>query len=145
MCRGVFAGGYRGSSTEYFLKYQLFGWLICQKVYLQSQHAINGLYCISLQYHIDFFKKDLVPTPIFLSKLKFEKWHYSGTSLQRTCFIADTSLQRKPFPGTNWLQLWSNPYILNLFIADTLSENQWCPLLRGFTVDKNMCKIMTNI
>ena len=29
-------------------------------------------------------------------------------------------------------------YSGHLYVADTFSENQWCPLLRGFTVVRNV-------
>ena len=70
---------------------------------------------------------------------KFLSSYHQIGDLIMTCFIADTSLQRTPFLGTDYLQLWSNPHIANLYsehlaIADTFSENQWCPVLSGFTV-----------
>ena len=47
--------------------------------------------------------------------------YYSGTSLQQTCFIADTSLQRTLFLRTNEIMVKVSQK--NLFIADRNSGN----------------------
>ena len=67
---------------------------------------------------------------------------YSGTSLQRTCFIADTSLQRTLFLRTDEIMVkvsQKNLFIADrnsghLSIADTTFGNQW-----QFCIEMDLC------
>ena len=69
-------------------------------------------------YHTNFISRAYLMRPglvIELCHLYSLYFLYSGTSLQRTCCIADTSLQRTPFLETNG----KSSIEIYLFITDT--------------------------
>ena len=116
------------SYSIFILLFYLFKFLVAIKanIYLEKKRynmiiavlfAVSQIFALGFACSIDFYQWVLISLSFTYHIFRYQNL-YSGTSLQRTCFIADSSLERTPFPGTIYLRLWSNPYISDLSIAD---------------------------